>query len=129
MTAKQLKQLIIQTESFIECWKQFNHFINVGRSKKIGGEDEHHFLELKSLMVQDMETIFSGMEVPSPSKDEILTLISHAPSLRSLSELNEGELRGLENHWHKIYIGWHSILGQLKVKQREAESKGWFRRK
>jgi len=35
-------------------------------------------------------------------------------------------LRNLENQWHKIYIGWHSILGQLKVRQREEQSQSPF---
>ena len=37
--------------------------------------------------------------------------------------MSEGALRGLETQWHKIYIGWHAILGQLKVKQRAEETK------
>jgi hypothetical protein len=32
-------------------------------------------------------------------------------------------LRNVESQWHKIYIGWHSILGQLKVRQLAQESK------
>jgi len=35
-------------------------------------------------------------------------------------------LRNLENQWHKIYIGWHSILGQLKVRQREEQAQSPF---
>jgi hypothetical protein len=35
-------------------------------------------------------------------------------------------VRGLETQWHKIYIAWHSILGQLKVKQRAEESKSMW---
>jgi hypothetical protein len=31
-------------------------------------------------------------------------------------------MRGLENHWHKIYVGFQAILGQLKVQQRKLES-------
>jgi hypothetical protein len=54
------------------------------------------------------------------------TLIGNAPSLRYLSEMNEGALRNVESQWHKIYIGWHSILGQLKVRQRDEDSKSTF---
>jgi hypothetical protein len=36
--------------------------------------------------------------------------------------MNDGALRNVENQWHKIYIGWHAILGQLKVKQRQDEA-------
>ena len=45
-----------------------------------------------------------------------------APSLRYLAEMNDSAVRSLENEWHRIYIGWHAILGQLKVRQREEES-------
>ena len=66
------------------------------------------------------------MEVTSPSKEEVHALIGNAPSLRYLSEMNEGALRNVENQWHKIYIGWHSILGQLKVAQRDDAAKSAF---
>jgi len=122
MTVKRLNQLIVQTEAHIECWKQFNHFVNVARAKKFGPEDESHFLELKSIIAQDLEMIFDAIEVQSPTKDEIIALIGCAPSLRYLSEMGKGELRGIENAWHKIYIGWHSVLGQLKIKQRNGEA-------
>jgi hypothetical protein len=126
MKNKNLQQLIAQTETHIECWKQFNHFVGVARGKKFGPEDETRFLELKSIIIQDLELIFSSIEVAAPGKEEILTLIGHAPSLRYLSEMGEGDLRAIENQWHKIYIDWHSILGQIKVKQRAQESKSIF---
>jgi hypothetical protein len=37
--------------------------------------------------------------------------------------LNDSGLRNLESQWHKLYIGWHSVLGQLKVQQRQLESR------
>ena len=123
MTAKELNQVVTQIETHIECWKQFNHFINMARAKKFGAPDETHFLEIKSIIVQEIEMIFASVEVGSPSREEIHSLISNAPSLRVLSEMGEGGLRGLESQWHKIYIAWHSILGQLKVKQRTEEGK------
>jgi hypothetical protein len=123
MTAKELNQLVAQIETHIECWKQFNHFVNVARGKKFGPSDENHFLELKSVIVQELELIYAAIEITSPSKEEIHSLIGNAPSLRYLGEMSEGSLRGIESQWHKIYIGWHSILGQLKVKQRAEENK------
>jgi hypothetical protein len=128
MSAK-LNQLIPQTEAHIECWKQFNHFVNVARTKKFGPEDESHFLELKSIIAQDLEMIFSAIEVETLTKEEIITLMGRAPSLRYLSEMGEGEMRGIENAWHKIYIGWHSILGQLKIKERSGETSFFGRKK
>jgi hypothetical protein len=123
-TVKKLEQLTSQLENYLECWKQFNGFVNLARTKKFGAEDENQFLEIKSILVQELELILAFVEVASPTKEEFHTLIGNAPSLRSLSEMNESSLRNLETQWHKIYIGLHSILGQLKVKQREEESKG-----
>jgi hypothetical protein len=127
MNPKRIEQLVLQVETHIECWKQFNHYVNLARGKKFTAEDETHFLELKSLIAQDLETIFSSIEVESPTKDEILRLIGYAPSLRYLAGMPEGELRGIETNWHKIYIAWHSILGQLKVKQRTGDAKTIFK--
>jgi hypothetical protein len=126
MTPKEINQLVIQIETHIECWKQFNHFISLARAKKFSPADDHHFLEIKSIIVQELELIFASIEVQSPTREEIHSLIGSAPSLRLLSEIGEGALRNLETQWHKIYIGWHSILGQLKVKQRAVENKGFW---
>ena len=126
MTAKEINQLVTQIETHIECWKQFNHFITIARAKKFGPQDENHFLEIKSIIVQELELIFAAVEAASPTRDEIHSLVSSAPSLRYLSEMSEGALRGLETQWHKVYIGWHAILGQLKVKQRSEEAKSFW---
>ncbi len=126
MRNKKLDQLIDQMENYLECWKQFNHFLNVARTKKFTAEDDTQFLEIKSIIVQELELILAALEVTSPTKEEIHALVGNAPSLRYLSEMGEGALRNLENQWHKIYIGWHAILGQLKVRQRAEESKSAF---
>ena len=122
MQNKKLDQLIDQMENYLECWKQFNSFVNLGRGKKYNQEDDTHFLEVKSVIVQELELILSAVEVTSPTKEEIHTLVGSAPSLRYLSEMSEGALRNIENQWHRVYIGWHAILGQLKVKQRQEEA-------
>ena len=122
MQNRKLDQLIDQMENYLECWKQFNGFVNMGRTRKFEPEDDIHFLETKSVIVQELELILSAVEVSSPTKEEIHTLVGSAPSLRYLSEMNEGALRNLENQWHRVYIGWHAILGQLKVKQRQEET-------
>jgi len=76
-----------------------------------------------------LELIFAAIEVQSPTREEIHSLIGSTPSLRYLAEQGEGALRNLESQWHKIYIGWHSILGQIKVKQRAVENKSFWGRK
>jgi hypothetical protein len=123
---KKVEQLISQMENYLECWKQFNQFVGVARAKKFGVEDETQFLEVKSVLVQELELILSAVEVESPSRAEVHELVGNAPSLRYLSETNEGVLRNLENSWHKIYLGWHALLGQLKVRQRDEDTKSGF---
>lgn len=126
MNKKKLDQLILQMENYLECWKQFNHYIALARSKKFEQDDETQFLEVKSIITQELEIILASVEPETPTKDEVLALVSGAPSVRFLSELNEGGLRGLENQWHKIFISWQSLLGQLKVQQRALEKKGFL---
>ncbi len=126
MSNKKLDFLIQQMENYLECWKQFNNFLNLARSKKFGAEDENQFLEIKSVIVQELELILAAVDVNSPTKEEIHALIGNAPSLRYLSEMSEGALRNVENQWHKIYIGWHAILGQLKVRQHADTDKSTF---
>ena len=123
MQTKKIEPLIRQMENYLECWKQFNQFINLARAKKFSPEDDSQFLEIKSVLVQELELILASVEVASPTKEEIHTLIGNAPSLRYLSEMNEGALRNLESQWHRIYIGWHAIQGQLKVHQRQEAAK------
>jgi hypothetical protein len=123
MDRKTLEELVIQIENYLECWKQFNNYLSLARTKKFSQEDENQFLEIKSVLAQELEIILSSVECTSPSKEEVIALVGGAPSLRYLSELNDGSLRNLENQWHKIYIGWQSILGQLKVQFRQVDSK------
>ena len=123
MQNNKLDRLVHQMENYLECWKQFNNFVNLARAKKFSPEEDTQFLEVKSVIVQELELILASVEVTSPTKEEIHTLIGNAPSMRFLSEMNEGALRQLESQWHKIYIGWHAILGQLKVRLHDEENK------
>jgi len=125
-TNKRVEQLIAQMENYLECWKQFNQFVSLARCKKFSAEDENQFLETKSVLVQELELILASVEVSSPSRQEVHDLVGNAPSLRYLSEMNDGVLRNIENSWHKVYIGWHAVLGQLKVRMRDEEAKSGF---
>ncbi len=126
MNNKQLDQLVLQMENYLECWKQFSQYLDMARNKKFSPEDESQFLEIKSVLTQQLELILSVVDYGTPSREEIHGLISSAPSIRFLSELTEGSLRSLENQWHKIYINWQSILGQLKVQQQESHSRSFW---
>jgi hypothetical protein len=126
MQSKKIDQLIDKVENYLECWKQFYRFVTLGCNKKFSQEDDLQFLEVKSLLVQELELILASVDVASPSKDEVHQLVSGAPSLRYLSELNSEAVRNLENQWHRVYIGWQAILGQLKVQQTSEQSRSGF---
>ena len=126
MHTTRMSQLIQQLENYTECWKQFIHFVNVARGKKFSPEDESQFLETKTVIIQQLELILSSIEAGTPTKEEVLTLVGSAPSLRYLGEMNDSALRNIESQWHKLYIGWHSVLGQLKVRRNDTESKSFF---
>ena len=126
MSKTNVDQLILRMESYLECWKQFNTFMTMARSKKFGQEDENQFLEIKSVITQELELILSSIDCGPITREDVHSLISSGPSIRFLSEMNENALRAVETHWHKLFIGLQSILGQLKVKQQQTQSKSWF---
>jgi hypothetical protein len=126
MQNKKLDQLVTQLENYLECWKLLNHFLTLARGKKFSAEDEHEFLEVKAIVVQELELIVAAIEFTSPSREEIHAFVAAAPSLRYLGESSDGNVRSLENQWHKIYVGLQAILGQVKVKQREIEGQSFL---
>ena len=126
MSKTNIDQLILRMESYLECWKQFNNFMNMARAKKFGPEDENQFLEIKSVLTQELELLLSAIDCAPITREEVHGLIGAAPSVRYLSEMNDSNLRSVENAWHKLFIGWQSILGQLKVRQGQVETKGFM---
>ena len=104
----------------------------MARSKKYSPEDEGQFLEIKSVLTQELEIILANLDCGPITRDDVHVLMTSAPSLRFLSEVGDGNLRNLESQWHKLFIGWQSILGQLKVKQSALATQtfaAWFKRK
>ena len=98
MRNKKLDHLIDQMENYLECWKQFNHFLTIARAKKFTPEDDSQFLEIKSIIVQELELILASLEVSTPTKEEIHSLVGNAPSLRFLSEAVEGAFDAPSDH-------------------------------
>jgi hypothetical protein len=133
MSKTNVEQLILRLENYLECWKQFNTFMSMARTKKFSQEDENQFLEIKSVITQELELILSSIDCGPVTREDVHGLIASAPSIRYLSELNENAVRNVENSWHKLFISLQSLLGQLKVKQGQMESKSivnsWFGRK
>lgn len=126
MSRPNIDQLILRMESYLECWKQFNTFMTMARAKKFSQEDENQFLEIKSVLTQELELILSSIDCGQITREDIHSLIASGPSVRYLSEMNESNLRNVETAWHKLFISWQSILGQLKVQQGTVESKSFM---
>jgi hypothetical protein len=126
MSAKRLQDIITRMESYLECWKQFNHYLSLARFKKFTLDDENQFMEIKSVITQELELILAVMDGAQVTREDVHNLMTSVPSMRFLSESNESVLRNIENQWHKLYINWQSILGQMKVRQKQFENKGFF---
>ncbi len=130
MPKHNIEQIILRMENYLECWKQFNTFMTLARTKKFTPEDENQFLELKSVLTQELELILNSIDCGPVTRDDVHNLIASGPSLRFLGEMNENALRNVENQWHKLFISLQSILGQLKVQQQQNDSKSlmksWF---
>ena len=125
MHYKNLDEFILHLENYIECWKQFNHYVNLARDKKFAREDETQFLEIKSVIAQGLEAIIASTEKGGPKKEEVHSLFANAPSLRYLADSPEA-VPTVEGQWHKVYLGLQSLLGQLKVQQNKTEKgTGW----
>ena len=124
MHHKSLEEFVLHLENYIECWKQFNHYVNLARDKKFSREDETQFLEIKSIIAQGLESIIASTDAKTgPKKEEVHALFSNAPSLRFLADMPDA-IHTVESAWHKIYLGLQSLLGQLKVQQTKAEKGG-----
>lgn len=130
MAQSKLEQMVPLLENHLECWKQYNYYANLARSKQFTAEDESQFLDVKSIIAQELESIMFSLQFVQPTKDDIHALLGAAPSLRVLSEMNEVSQRALENQWHQIFIAWQSNLGQLKVQlqQEKNRSRSFFSR-
>lgn len=126
MSAKRFEDIILRMENYLECWKQFNHYLGLARFKKFTLDDENQFMEIKSVITQELELILTVTEGAQVSRDDVHSLLTAVPSMRFLSESNEAVLRNVENQWHKLFISWQSILGQMKVQARKTETKGFL---
>ncbi len=124
MANKQLDDLVARLENYMECWKHFSGYINLARFKKFTLDDENQFLEVKSIITQELELILAAIENGPVTREEVHAIVTGAPSIRYLSEANEGALKEMESRWHKLFINLQSILGQLKVRQKQEGHRG-----
>ncbi len=121
-----LEDRVAQMENYVETWKQFNHFLGLARAGKFDEEDETQFLETKSVIVQEMESICASYELSSPTRADVHGIVLDAISLGQLGSAKDASLKNAESRWHKIFIGFQAILGQLKAQLQESgKKKGW----
>src|SRR5215204_6348417 len=123
MSAKRFQDIITRMENYLECWKQFNHYLGLARFKKFTLDDENQFMEIKSVITQELELILAATESQQVTREDVHSLMTSVPSMRFLSESIFTVTPNTENQWHRIYISWQSVLGQMKVKQRQVEQK------
>jgi len=126
MSKKSLEDVVLRMESHLECWKQFNQFLTLARSKKFTDDDESQFLEIKCVITQELEQLLSSVESPVINREEVHAIIGAAPSIRFLSEVNDTTLRNLESQWHKLFINYQALMGQLKVRRTELDTQSLF---
>ena len=126
MSANSLQDLIVRMENYLDCWRQFNHYLSLARFKKFTLDDENQFMEVKTVITQELELILASIEGSAVTREDVHGLMTSVPSMRFLGDSNENILRGIENQWHKLYITWQSVLGQMKARQKQTENKGMF---
>jgi hypothetical protein len=107
MDQRKLDDLITQVENYLECWKQFNQSVVLARSKKFSQDDENQFLELKSVLTQELELILASFaECSSPTKEEVIALVSASPPSAISANKTIRPCASFENEWHKsISVG------------------------
>jgi hypothetical protein len=115
--------IVVWIENHLESWRQIPHYVGLARGKTFDTADEDQFLELKGVIVQELEMILASGECHWPTKDDVHEMMNNVPSLRHISQLSDGALGNVEHQWHLIYIRWHATLGRLKVKYRELEAR------
>ena len=126
MHYKNLEEFILHLENYIECWKQFNHYVNLARDKKFSREDETQFLEIKSIIAQGLEAIAASAEKKRPEERGSERALLAMRLRCAFSATCPTPSTPWKRQWHKIYLALQSLLGQLKVQQNKQEKgSGW----
>jgi hypothetical protein len=115
MKDKQLEKNIQNLEAFLETWKQFNQYLQRSfRGETFTDDDEEAFLDLKSVIAQEYETLMMSLAGEIERDEKALRILIDSPSLRSIREASEGLARRVEAEWHSTFIKLQTALGRLK---------------
>lgn len=118
MRDRNLERNIRRVEAFIEHWKQLSQFLERGfQGGVIAPEEEAGFLELKSTLAQEYETLMTLLANQSERDERPLKLLNLVPSLEMLKDLPEHMPRKISTDWHTSYMAIQALLGRLKGQQ------------
>src|ERR1051326_8974858 len=92
--------IVLLVENHLESWRQIMHFVGLARGRKVDRPDEDQFLELKAVIVQELEMILASGDCTAPLREEVHEMMNSVPSLSYLGQANEGLLRNIEHKWH-----------------------------
>src|SRR5438876_6208696 len=81
--------IVVWVENHLESWRQIPHYIGVARGKTFDNADEDQFLELKGVIVQELEMILASGEFFFFKQKTAYEMMNNIPSLRYVSQLNE----------------------------------------
>jgi hypothetical protein len=118
MRDRVLEKNIARVEAFVDRWKQLSQSLDRGfRGGDFTAEEEAAFLELKSTIAQEHETLMTLLNAEGMREDKALRLLHSVPSLSSFKELTEGTDKRLAAEWHSTLLSLQALLGRLRGRQ------------
>jgi hypothetical protein len=118
MRNRNLERNINRVETYLEHWKQLSQYLERGfHGTAIAPEDEVAFLELKSTLAQEHETLMTLLANTADRDERPLKLLNLVPSLEMLKDLPEHMPRKISTDWHTSYLAMQALLGRLRGQQ------------
>jgi hypothetical protein len=119
---KELRLLTLQAES----WKRLHDFIAFALDKAkpvISVDQERHFTELRSILLQESEHVFAECDLAEQLSGKTLNVLYRATSVRAVRALSPEETRRLELDWNAVFTKIGLVQGQLKARRKELRSR------
>jgi len=118
MRDRNLERNIKRLEALVENWKEFSQFLDRGfQQQEIAPADEAAFLELKSQIAREFETLMTMLAGLTERDDRLLRMLNAVTSLAGIKDLPEGTATKLAADWHHTFIAWQALLGRLRGRQ------------
>lgn len=118
MIDRGLELKIKRLKEFMELWIKFHDMYKDAISREtISPQEEHAFLETKSIIARKYQALRDQLEISSSYEDKTFDVISQLLSLKSVAAISDLSLHKIENDWHNSYILLNKLLGELEGKQ------------